>query len=152
MSMKVLIAAMILLAGLSGNANALALISEDESNLPTYQGGDSLRLRSAVGGPRIDVRAPQMLNNQKPTVSKPVAINVRFEPLDGSQVNMTTLKVTYLKLFGIDITDRLKPFIKGTEIAVDEADIPVGDHSIRVDIRDSQGRGSSETFSFKVQK
>jgi hypothetical protein len=76
---------------------------------------------------------------------------VVFEPLSNAKVDMGTLKVVYLKLFGIDITDRLKPYVNGQAIDVPEADIPVGDHSIRVDIKDSNGRQSSQVFRFIVK-
>jgi hypothetical protein len=133
-----------------GDANAQSLISLEEAALPEYAGDREPRLRSALGGPRIEILAPDMKASDKPSINKPVVINVKFEALDGANVAMDSLRVIYLRLFGIDITDRLRPYVKGSAIAVDEADIPVGDHSIRVEIKDNLGRKSSETFNFIV--
>lgn len=136
----------------TATANAAMLISPEEVNLPAYQGGEGIRLRSAPGGPSIEVIAPNIGASAKPTVRRPVAINVRFASQEGATIDMRTLKVTYLRLFGIDITDRLRPYVQGSEIKVDEADIPEGDHSIRVEIRDNQGRANTQTFSFIISK
>lgn len=150
--MKRLFGLAIALAIGAQSAYAAMLISPEEVDLPAYQGGEGIRLRSAPGGPSIEVVAPNIAASTKPTVRRPVAINVRFGSQDGASVDMRSLKVTYLRLFGIDITDRLRPYVQGSEIKVDEADIPEGDHSIRVEIRDNQGRASTQTFSFVITK
>lgn len=134
----------------SAHAAAMKLITEDEARMAPFEGG--MMLMRSLGGPVIKVLQPDQADGQKvPVLGRPVHINVVFEPLSNAKVDMGTLKVVYLKLFGIDITDRLRPYVNGQAIDVPEADIPVGDHSIRVDIKDSNGRQSSQVFRFIVK-
>jgi hypothetical protein len=131
-------------------AAAVKLITDAEARLGPYEG--AMMMMRALGGPVIKVLRPDQADGQKvPVLGRPVHISLVFEPLSNSKVDMASLKVVYLKLFGIDITDRLKPYVNGETIDVPEADIPTGDHSIRVDIKDTAGRQSSQVFRFIVK-
>lgn len=142
------------LAGVMPMASAHAagplLITETEAGMAPYEG--VTMLTRAMGGPVIKVLQPDQADGQKvPVLTKPVHISLKFEPVSQAKVDMASLKVIYLKLFGIDITDRLRPYVAGEAIDVPEADIPTGDHSIRVDIKDTTGRQSSQVFRFMVK-
>jgi hypothetical protein len=137
-------------AGRPAQAESLLLITPEEAALGAYQ-GVSLATRG-LGGPVIKVLSPDQSDSDKvPVLGKPVHISVHFESFSGAKVDMSTLRVIYLKLFGIDITDRLKPYVTGDAIEVPAADIPDGDHSIRVDIKDTSGHESQQTFHFLVK-
>lgn len=128
------------------------LITPQEAALGPYQGQPMMMLRG-IGGPLIRIISPDEGDGTKvPVLSKPVHIKVLFEDsISTAKVIMSSLKVTYLKLWGIDITDRLKPYISGDVIDVPQADIPEGDHSIRIEIKDSAGHLASEEFHFIVK-
>jgi hypothetical protein len=145
--------AMTLASGPTANPAQAAgplLITETEAGMGPYQG--MTMMTRAGGGPIIKVLRPDQVDGGPvPVLSKPVHISLQFEPVSQAKVDMASLKVIYLKLFGIDITDRLKPYVAGEAIDVPEADIPTGDHSIRVDIKDTSGKQSSQTFRFVVK-
>ena len=87
-------------------------------------------------GPLIVVSNPKALER----VRSPVKIQVSFEPgRSGLPPAMETLKVTLIGFFDIDITDRLREYVEGTRLNVEEADLPTGNHRIRMAIRDTTG-------------
>lgn len=122
--------------------------------LVTPEEADQARTRQLVpnksdpDGPVINVRVPGEIKEVKP----PVTIDVAFEPKDGQTVDLKTLKVTYLKLFDIDITDRMKPYLTPTGIYSQNAKLPPGEHTIEISVKDTAGRTTVELFSFKVLK
>jgi len=58
--------------------------------------------------------------------------------------------VQYLKSPAVDLTPRLKPFVQPTGIDIPDAELPPGDHLIRVDVKDSDGRTATTSFTLKV--
>jgi hypothetical protein len=144
----------VLVAASPSYVAAIALITEEEvarakgASQPVPQ---SFQARPGSGGPRIEILSPNFAVTEKPTVPKPFPLKVRFAAQDGAQVAMNSLRVTYVAFFDIDITDRLRPYINGDQIAVEEADIPVGEHSIRIDITDSRGRTTQQMLQFAVR-
>lgn len=102
--------------------------------------------KSDPGGPRVTVRRPGIAVEIKP----PVTIDIAFEPQDGARVDLGSLKVTYMSLFDVDITERLQPYLNPTGIHAEDADIPPGQHTIEIAIRDAAGRRSVERLSFRV--
>jgi len=55
-----------------------------------------------------------------------------------------------LKMFGIDITDRVRPYIKKTLIDANGIMFPEGEHEFEVRIKDTEQMESSEIFKIKV--
>ena len=104
--------------------------------------------KSDPEGPTIDVRVPGEIKE----VTPPVTIDVKFEPKEGHEIDFKSLKVTYMKLFDIDITDRMKPYLTPTGIHSDNAKLPPGDHTIEITVKDDAGKKTVEHFSFKVLK
>lgn len=98
------------------------------------------------GGPVIEVITPQ---SGKPYKS-PLQIIVRFIPKDGNEVDLSTLKVEYLKLFTIDLTPKVKPYATEDGIKISEAKLPSGIHTIRVTIGDVRGAVTRQVFSVEV--
>lgn len=102
-----------------------------------------------TNGPVIHVVSPAA---ETEMTHKPVAVEIVFEKSEaGSDPNMTTLKITYLKFIRIDITDRIKPYVEGTKIAAKDVSFPKGNHSLSVYIEDAQGKISTKLLSVKVQ-
>ena len=75
---------------------------------------------------------------------------VKFQPLGGSTIDLDGLKVIYLKQPNVDLTPRVKPFVQPTGIDMPDALLPPGDHLMRIDVKDSEGRVSTTSFILKI--
>jgi hypothetical protein len=63
---------------------------------------------------------------------------------------MASLKVTYLKGFGIEITDKFIPYIQGNRVKMEDAYMPYGGrHSVEVYLEDLDGNASRRTFTIQ---
>jgi hypothetical protein len=63
-----------------------------------------------------------------------------------------SIKITYLKNPVVDLTERVKPFIGTGGLDVPAAEVPPGNHPIRVEVRDSDGRSGSASFILKISQ
>jgi hypothetical protein len=52
---------------------------------------------------------------------------------------MDTLEVSLIGFFDIDITDRVREYIQGSNLEVKEASLPSGSHRLRMSIKDVSG-------------
>lgn len=101
-------------------------------------------------GPVIKIVTPQ----QASEVTAPFVVEIQFEPrAGGAAVKMDTLKLTVLKVFEIDITDRVKPYVleKETKLLVKEAKIPTGRHRLKLLIADADGKLTGEILEVTVK-
>ena len=80
----------------------------------------------------------------------PIHFQVKFQPLGGSTIDLDGLKVIYLKQPNVDLTSRVKPFAQPTGIDMPDALLPPGDHLVRIDVKDSEGRVSTTSFVLKI--
>lgn len=99
-------------------------------------------------GPVIQIDSPE----HEGVYQGPFPIKVAFRagPL-GTPVDMETLKLEYKVAWGIDITDKVRAYIAGTEIDVAESELPEGKHSVEIQIEDVDGHRSSRLFTVTVQ-
>lgn len=125
-------------------AFAVTLITTEEAALPAMKGAVANSNRGITRGPRIAV--PDEHNSR----SSPIHFVVKFQPLGGSTLDLGGLKVTYLKEPNVDLTARVRPFSQQTGIDMPDARLPPGDHLVRIDIKDSEGRVSSTSFVLKI--
>jgi len=51
---------------------------------------------------------------------------------------------------GFDLTPRIKPYVQTAGIDIPDATLPAGDHLVRVDVKDSDGRAGTGVFVLKV--
>jgi len=63
---------------------------------------------------------------------------------------MKSLRVIYLKMFGIDITDRIRPHIKETRIDANGIKFPEGDHEFEIRIKDREQMESTRIIKIRV--
>lgn len=138
-----LAAGLILIAGTPANAGTL-LISADEAKLPPPKGGVAVATRGITRGPKV-----AYVGTTDETKS-PMRLQLKFESFGGAKIDIDSLKVTYVKSPAVDLTSRLKPFVKPDGIDVPDAELPPGDHVIRVDVKDSEGRTASTSFTLKI--
>jgi len=98
-------------------------------------------------GPAIKVIAPKGNMVQ----IAPFDLDIRFEQRGAAVVDLASLKVFLMKLWDIDITDRVRPYVSGDGIHVTHADFPKGQHTIKITIADHEGHESSRTMTVMVQ-
>jgi len=97
-------------------------------------------------GPLIEVLKP----GSGSPISVPLEISVKFVPRGGAPVDLTSLKVTLMKLFGIDITDRVRPYASPAGIQIPDAKLPSGEHTVRITVADASGGVSQKHVTLTV--
>lgn len=120
------------------------LISADEAKLPPPKGAVAVATRGITRGPKIAYVGSDV------AAQSPMRLQLKFESFGGSKIDTDSLKVTYMKNPAVDLTPRLKPFVQPTGIDMPGAELPAGDHLIRVDVKDSDGRAASTSFTIKI--
>lgn len=126
-------------------AYAGQFITNDEAKLPaaakiTMRGG-------LTRGPSVKVISPA-----EQVLKSPIDLKVRFAPHGGAAIDPTTVKVTYLKTPLVDLSDRVKPYASANGIDFAKADVPPGEHQVRVQVTDTDGRVGNTILTFKVEK
>jgi len=128
---------------LPASANAAALITPEEAALPAMKGAVATSNRGITRGPKITV-------TDDGAAKSPIRFHIKFQPLGGSTIDVDGVKVIYLKQPNVDLTPRVKPFIQPTGIDMPDAQLPAGDHLVRIDVKDSEGRVSTSSFVLKI--
>lgn len=137
-----LLAATMIAAAPKASAGVI-LITPEEARLPASKQVASSR--AITRGPRIEVSD---LDDGK--LHSPLHLKLKFLAFGGSSIDMNTLTVTYLRGSNIDLTQRIKPFVRPTGIDIPDAEVPPGEHAIRVDLKDSDGRPATVSFLLAV--
>ncbi len=132
-----------LMAAMPASAGTV-LISADEAKLPPPKGAIAVATRGITRGPKI------AYVGAADETKSPMRLQLKFESFGGAKIDTDSLKVTYIKSPSVDLTPRLKPFVKPDGIDMPDAELPAGDHVIRVDVKDSEGRTASTSFTLKV--
>ena len=144
--LSILVAGLVLLvlAALPAPAQKPAaawLITPDEAALadaPLEAPPPKVRLRgktaASPAGPVVEMVNPV---DGQPTRA-PVSIYIKFTP-NPSPIDLATLKVQVLKIIKIDITDRLRPYVKPDGIHIDDGRIPAGHYRLRLSLADVDG-------------
>jgi hypothetical protein len=86
------------------------------------------------------------------TIKSPLILKVRFESHGTSKIDVDSVLVTYMKKPAVDLTQRIKPFVGATGIDVEDAEVPPGTHTLRVNVTDTEGRSGWADFTFSVAK
>lgn len=132
-----------LIAGTPASAGTV-LISADEAKLPPPKGAVGVATRGITRGPKV------AYIGAADATKSPMRLQLKFESFGGAKIDTDSLKVTYVKTPSVDLTPRLKPFVKPDGIDMPDAELPAGDHLIRVDVKDSDGRSTSTSFTLKI--
>ena len=132
----------------------LWLITPEEAALPAAptggvapSGGRPLDVERAAPdtGPEILVVKPA---EGKP-LSVPLEVAVRFKPRQ-APVEVATVKVSVVKLFEIDITERVRPYVTPAGIEIPDARLPSGKHMVRISVGDKNGGVSQRELTLEV--
>ena len=126
-------------------ARAAPLITAEEAALPPQKGAIANSGRGITRGPKI-----QVPDAETGAQTSPMRFQVKFQTFGGSSIDLEALKVTYLKTPVVDLTPRIKPFAQPNGIDMPDAQLPPGDHLVRIDIKDSDGRAASMSFLLKI--
>jgi hypothetical protein len=129
---------------ISGAAQATQLITAEEAKLPPPKGAIAADRRGILRGPKVEVVAPSA------AVRSPLRLQLRFESFGGATINPDSVKVIYLRTPNVDLTARVKPFIQASGIDMPEAELPPGEYTVRVDVKDSDGRPGTASFTLTV--
>lgn len=139
--------AFVIAAGLSlafaAPAHADILVTPAEGRLPPAVKAGPVS-RAITRGPRIE-----FTSLTDPSKS-PVRLRFKFEAFGGAAVNLNSLRLMYLKNPLIDLTDRIKPYVKADGIDMPQAEFPVGEHQMRLELSDSDGRTAISNIFIKI--
>jgi hypothetical protein len=125
---------------------AASLISAKEAALPPATG--TLATRGISRGPAIKLASPEA---DTPVVA-PFDFKVNFEPRGDAKIDPSSVKVVYMKSPFVDLTPRLKSAISANGIDFVKADVPPGTHTIRVTVKDTEGRETNSVLNLVVNK
>jgi len=128
-------------------AAAFLLITEAEAALPADPG--EAHERGISRGPTLVVESPRPGAGSQ---TSPVTLKVKFDAHGGAAIDLDSVQLTYVKRPAIDLTKRVKPYIAASGIDTQDAEVPSGTHTIRVDVSDTRGHSSSIEISFSVAK
>jgi hypothetical protein len=120
------------------------LITEDEAKLPPPRGAVAADRRGITRAPKVE------LISLSDPVRSPMHFQLRFESYGGSKIDTDSVKVTYLRTPNVDLTPRVRSFVQATGIDMPDVELPAGDHMVRVDVKDSDGRVGTTSFTLKV--
>ena len=137
------LAAFILTAQVSDASAGVVLITPEEAQLPTPKG--VFAARAVTRGPRIDLSS-----SDSGELRSPLRLQLKFRGFGGATIDLNSLRVTYLKLPNVDLTSRVRPYAQPNGIEIPDAEAPPGEHLVRVEIHDSEGRRTMTTFLLSV--
>ena len=103
--------------------------------------------KSDSAGPIIKVVTPE----EGKVYAPPVNIELNFITKDLAEIDLSTLKVEYLKLFSIDITQRVMPYVSKQGIKISNAQFPSGTHNLKVTIGDKSGAVTIQKFTAVIK-
>ena len=132
-----------------GASNALQLVTDQEA-----AAAPEFRTRGPApvlpkNGPVIKIMQPTVTGD---SITAPFPLEIEFEPRPGgSPAKMDTLKVTYLKLIELDITDRVRPYVTANRVMVKECNIPQGRHRVKISVADREGNTTAEIIEMRVK-
>ena len=127
-----------------GEARAgVVLITPEEAQLPTPKG--VFASRAITRGPRID-----LADSDTRELRSPLRLQLKFRGFGGATINLDSLRVTYMKLPNVDLTSRVRAYAQPTGIEIPDAEAPPGEHLLRVEVHDSDGRRTATTFLLSV--
>ena len=128
-----------LTASIALSGVAAPLITEQEAKLPNA--GSTSNTRGISRGPGVKVISPE------PGVPNkgPFEFKVEFQPRGGAKIDRSSVKVIYMKAPAIDLTPRVASSLTDTGIELKGAEIPAGEHPIKITVKDTDGRESSVT-------
>ena len=141
---KTWIASIAIVLLMAGAAHTTQLITEDEAKLPPPKGAIATDRRGILRGPKVEIVAPSG------AAHSPLRLQLKFESFGGATINPDSVRVIYLRSPNVDLTPRVKPFIQANGIDMPRAELPPGEYTVRVDVKDSDGRPGTASFTLTI--
>ena len=141
---KISIAAVI--SAIASAVLAAPLITPKEAELPDVP--PTLSTRGISRGPTIKMSSPE----SNIAVASPFEFKVSFDARGESKIDPSSVKVIYMKSPFVDLTPRLKPAISAGGIDFAKAEVPPGTHTIRITVKDTEGRETNSVMHLVVAK
>lgn len=130
-----------------GAGRAEELISVQQASLP--QATDiEIPTRGLTRGPTIEQVSPDPEKDAR----GPVNVTIRFRAFNNVAIDLTSIKATYMKFPNIDLTDKFKKYVTAEGFSMKDMNVPSGNHLIRIDIKDMQGREGTSLIKLNVVK
>jgi hypothetical protein len=123
------------------------LISAQQASLPEATNIE-IPTRGLTRGPTIEQVSP----DPEKAAQDPINVTIRFRAFNNVAIDLNSIKATYMKFPNIDLTDKFKKYVTAEGFSMKNMNVPSGDHLIRIDIRDTQGREGSALIKLKVVK
>lgn len=133
---------------LATSALAETLITESEARLPPAP-ATVAATRAITRGPGIRILSPDA---GSASLVSPIRLQIAFEPHGGAKIDPSTVRLTYLRSPGVDLTERVKGGLSEKGIDLKAAEVPPGEHQIRVSVQDSDGRVSNALLKLNVTR
>jgi len=128
----------------SGAAQATQLITEEEARLPPPKGAIAADRRGILRSPKVGVVSPDDARRS------PLRLQLKFQSFGGASIDLESVRMIYLRTPNVDLTARIKPFVRVDGIDIPSAELPPGEYMVRVDVKDSDGRPGSTSFLLKI--
>jgi hypothetical protein len=125
---------------------AQILISETEAKLPPSP-DSGMATRGLTRGPAIEQIAPAPGAHN---VKSPLPLKIKFTGRNNVAIDPASIKLIYLRLPTVDVTERIKSYVSKDGIDMAQAEVPPGTHVLRLDVKDTEGRSTSTMITFSV--
>jgi len=102
--------------------------------------------RGITRAPGIEQESPE----PGQSAASPLTLKIKFQPRNNVPVDPSSVKLVYLKAAPIDLTERIVKHVTPTGIVIDQAQIPAGVHSLRLELKDAQGRTATAIIKLRV--
>jgi hypothetical protein len=124
------------------------LITEAEASLPSPVDA-TLTTRGLTRGPVVEQVTP---DPDAEPVKSPLPLKIKFQTRNNVPIDKDSVKLTYVRTPGVDLTSRIKAHIGDDGIEIKQAEVPPGKHVIRIELKDQQGRSTTGTIKLTVVK
>ena len=135
----------VLAAIASTRSHAEVLITTEEAQLPPPKGAIGVDRRGVTRGPKVELTSPA-------EIQSPSKVQIKFQSFGGATIDLSAVRMVYLRTPNVDLTPRIKSYLLPTGIDMTDVVVPPGEHMLRVDIKDSDGRAGSTSFVLKVAR
>lgn len=96
---------------------------------------------SEGNGPQVKIVFPKFSG----PLDIPFTIEIIFEASSGKVIDYDSFRVKYVKLIPIDLTGRLKPYLRENRLIVEDVKVPTGKHRLHLFISYTSGERTDVT-------
>lgn len=126
-------------------APAEVLITEAEARLPAPP-AVPVPTRGLTRGPGIEQVSP----SPERDIHSPIAFKVAFHSRNKIDIELSSVRLTYIKAQLVDLTDRVRKYLTSSGIDMARAEVPPGTHWLRLDLKDRQGRVNTAIIKLTI--